>query len=82
MAFEQLTQLVSEAEVEQQQLVEANSALDAAKAQLATVQTQVAAAQEAVNAASTAAGQEKADVVAKIGAIVTRCNEILVELQS
>ena len=81
MAFETLSQLITEAEAEQAELDQATAALDAAKADLLAVQTELTDKQAAVDAARDAAGTEKGDVVAKIQAVVTRCNEILIALQ-
>ena len=81
MAFETLSQLITEAEAEQAELDQATAALDAAKADLLAVQTELTDKQAAVDAARDAAGTEKGDVVAKIQAVVTRCNEILIGLQ-
>jgi len=82
MAFDQLQQLVTEANVEQEELNAALVVLDAAKAELVQVQETLAQKQGAVDQAREAAGVEKADVIAKIQAILVRCNEILSELQA
>ena len=59
----------------------AAAVLDAAKAALAEVQTQVASAQAAVAEAAGVAGTQKADVVAGISAAIGALNDLLLQLQ-
>lgn len=59
----------------------AAAVLEAAKASLAEVQTQVAAAQAAVAEAASNANTQKADVVNGINAAIVALNDLLAQLQ-
>jgi len=82
MAFEQLRQLLDEADVQQVELTSAEETLTGVKAELVEIQTQLAAKQESVAQAQSTVNTERADVIAALTAIVSRCNEILTNLQA
>ena len=82
MAFEQLRQLLDEADVQQIELASAEETLTGVKAELVEIQTQLAAKQESVAQAQSTVNTERADVIAALTAIVARCNEILTNLQA
>lgn len=80
MAFENLTQLLEQAQTEQTELEAATVALDAAKAELTTAQEVVASKQAAVDAARGTATTEKQDVINVLQQMQTAIAALLAEL--
>lgn len=81
MAVSELGPLVEAAQAEEQELVAKQGELTTARDELNAAQAVVDEKQGVVNQVSSELATEKADVVAAVNAVMSKCQEILQTLQ-